>query len=211
MTTEAIAETNVKTMFFMLPSRNATIKVKTLMSLYAFAASASSKGYTFQIVSATASNIPRARNACMDTIRELPKNPMCLWIDDDMFLDSDNPETVDHLMRMLDYAEEHPKELVTANYRTSMISEKGMLEFQVREFRTVGMHNKEWEMPKEKGFYPLGTFGASGFGLLMGYFPKRYRFHADVLGEDIWFWNDTNQHLTVYTGLVPGHAKEIIL
>jgi len=159
---------------------------------------------------AQASNIPRGRNEVMRHIRkvvgkESGRYPM-LWIDSDMGLDYVG---VQHVMVMVSQLLTMPGKPVgiAMNYRTTMNGET-----QIRTQRTLGLTNTMYQPKGGHPYESLGREGASGFGILAINQPLDYQFHADVLGEDIYFWNDNPDYeLMVYTAYMPKHVKTIPL
>ena len=196
----------------MMPNRGSTIRIDTAQTIMGWQHILNQSGINLILISAHASNIPRARNQCMDTIRDNPSKSIFMgWMDSDMVLPT-NENTIKHLDKMAWYAHGQKDAVVCCDYRTLMADN----EFQMREYRTSGTANQELDRRKHpifsESFTDMGYSGASGFGLCFGYFPRDYIFHADTLGEDIHFWLDNKKtRLIRYNDFVPGHAKEVIL
>lgn len=197
----------------MMPNRNGLLRIDTMITLNRWQALLVQSNINLIFISAQASNIPRARNACMDAVRNNTQAKiLMMWLDSDMVLPSED-DTLMHLNAMLQYAINHRDAIICCDYRTTM----GDNEFQMRKYRTLGIDNEPFKNSYDvyddaNPYTNLGCEGASGFGLCMGYFPRGYIFHADTLGEDIYFWNDNpNIELVRYNHFIPGHAKEVVL
>ena len=197
----------------MMPSRDGLVRLDTIQTILGWQHLLQNQNINLIIVSGVGGNIPRARNACMDAIRDNVDDKIFMgWMDSDMVLPT-NEDTIQHLDKMAWTASREKDAIICCDYRTTM--ENG--EFQMRRYRTLGDTNEMLFPVKTQGvfdedFTDVGYGGASGFGLCFGYFPRDYVFHADRLGEDINFWNDNPDiRLIRYNDFVPGHAKEVIL
>lgn len=217
---------------FMLPSRNKTIRVDSALTLAYFQQVMKQYQYEVIFIDAQGSNIPRARNSCMDLVRNNDEYIIMFWMDDDMVLPTDET-TVRHLMDMMGHvlADTKRRSIVACDYLTTMRDKDGNYEYQMRYYRTLDDTNfaiypylkpyienniftscdiKESQL--HSSIKSTSHLGASGFGLCVGWFPTQYIFHADRLGEDIHFWYDNpDLELIRYNAFIPNHAKVVLL
>jgi hypothetical protein len=215
---------------FMLPSREKMIRFDSALTLAYFQNIMKQHNVEIVFIDAQGSNIPRARNSCMDLVRDNVDYILMYWMDNDIVLPTEEA-TIQHLIKMLERVamDSSHRTIVACDYLTTTKDENGNYEYQMRYLRTLGDDNFP-VYPYLKGYMntdftscdikevplniklPLKHLGASGFGLCVGWFPTKYVFHADRLGEDIHFWNDNPElELIRYNAFTPNHAKVVLL
>ncbi|MCY0881712.1 MAG: hypothetical protein OWS74_06925 [Firmicutes bacterium] len=179
-----------------LPTKDLLAPIVTMLELSQLSGRFSGRPVTFCI--GQASNIPRARNIVMDRAREKSnEDPLgVLWIDADIVLKSGDSE---NLAQMIRWGEESGK-AITANYRRS-----DGLSAHMADRTPYGARNYTEELKKGQ------NIGMAGFGCAYIPMPRNYRFRADIIGEDVYFWLDNPQLECVYAGFGVGHMKSIIV
>lgn len=152
------------------------------------------------------SNIPRSRNSAIDQIQyQYPDaaTKWMLWLDSDIVILHDSAEIIADAIR---WAETN-QVAVTGNYRMNT-GENVLL--STRGPQPEPHHFTDDELVALPRPYP--PVALTGFGFLYLEQPLSYRFHADVVGEDIHFWWD-NPYIRLHwiTDLHLGHHKAVVL
>ena len=183
--------------FLCLPTRDGTAQVR---SIEAFQYLAMSLRRPLVILMAEASNIPRARNAIHDGLREMEigRRQKVWWMDSDILFDAG---AVDHLTAMMRIGDEASKNvLVAAHYRMS-------------DGRYQGLRHRDGDAhvePTTEVTVTRSPKGATGFGLVYGATDPEYVWHADTEGEDIHWWRDHPQaEVFWYEPWRPVHRKVV--
>ncbi len=162
-----------------------------------------------QTVVGEGSNIPRARNVAVQGLRDRAvrdSDPWILWLDSDIWLADDSVVAVAEAIR---WAEAHDAAIV-ANYRMSD-GRNVLMKRRAPDFPEPGedAHYTDEELAALPDYAEVGM---AGLGFVYLRHPLTYRFHADDLGEDIYFWQDHPEmrlHLAKQIHL--GHKKLVLL
>lgn len=192
------------------PTRNSTMDIGTVSNVIsALSVIAEKKNIIVQDCVVQASNIPRARNACMENFgREtVASQKFIIWIDDDIVIRDGNK-----FLESLVYALSLPREaILVVGYRMNIAPD---FENTVRQYRRIRGEgpNPPYVVSEDEAVTCLGLNGCAGLGLAMGWFPDDYIFHADEVGEDVYFWCE-NPEIKMYVDnrWMAGHRKEMIL
>jgi len=162
-----------------------------------------------QTVVGEGSNIPRARNVALQALREQwasAQDPWVLWLDSDIWLANDSILAVAEAIR---WTEAHDTAVV-ANYRMSD-GRNVLMKRRAPEFPVPGedAHYTDAEIAALPDYAEVGM---AGLGFVYLRQPLTYRFHADDLREDIYFWQDHPEiRLHVAKQIHLGHKKLVLL
>jgi hypothetical protein len=187
-------------LYLCLPTRDGTAAVR---SVETFQFLALSLRRPLMIVMAEASNIPRARNAIHDGLRQMDVPPLTKlwWMDSDIVFTA---EALPHLVRMMSIGDAEPASvLVAAHYRMSDGRWQGMAGPGFVEHVSGPRPGREHSGRKKD---------RSGFGLVYGVTDPEYVWMADTLGEDVHWWMDhPDARVIWYEAWGPLHRKGVLL
>ena len=128
---------------------------------------------------------------------------LTFWLDDDIFLDySSVPQVVKFIVKAQQDAIKGKLIAYTANYNRLTGDSSIMKE---RTYYASPNYTKE-EIGRMTGHETV--VGMSGFGFLATPIPLDYIFHADRIGEDVYFWMENPDiKLKLWTGINLAHQK----
>jgi hypothetical protein len=129
-----------------------------------------------------------------------------LWIDDDVLID-EPIKRVSDAIREADVRHAN----IVANYRIpwrddSIVNSIGIS----NEKGDLGHFATKEELDRLKNFDPLPMGSHNGLGFYYGDIPLNYRFHYDVMAEDVNFFRDNKIQLS-YVDLKLRHNKNLLL
>ena len=191
-------------LYFGIPSRNSTMDISSLANII-FALGTLEQEIQLEHVDCVvqASNIPRARNAIMDQFGRPNDKMFMMWVDDDMIIRSH----VD-IVNSIKLAMSMEESIVVVPYHMSTPP----FESTIRKYRRIRGEGENPQFEPKKEIEYLDEKGCAGLGFAVGWFPSKYLFHADEIGEDVYFWCE-HPHIpmVVDSRWTAGHRKEIII
>lgn len=150
-------------------------------------------------------NIPRTRNNILSNIHHAFPNCSKRWV---LWMDSDIdilPGQAKLISEAILWAEAHETGVV-ANYR---MNDGGNVLMANRDPGKTANHFSDEEIANLEKYAPIGM---AGLGFVYLEQPLGYIFHADIIGEDIYFfWENPDVHLHYMKNVRLAHRKMIPL